>query len=115
MNNSFLLGKHSNPIKRNMEESQFSLMKSVYNRVIKQNTYKLDSDERYSHLYGPSTNLKYQDISSYIERKKAKAIGKESNNNKVSYSSYDPVGTYHTKRRVISAGTVSPKKKSLNF
>jgi hypothetical protein len=113
MNNSFLLGKHSNPIKRNMEESQFSLMKSVYNRV--QNTYKPKSDERYSNLYGPSMNIKYQDTSSYIERKKAKAIGKESTNNIVSYRSYDPVGTYHTKRRVISAGTVSPKKKSLNF
>jgi len=115
MNNSFLLGKQSNPIKRNMEESQFSLMKSVYNRVLQQNTYKIKVNERYSNLYGPSTNIKYQDTSSYIERKKAKAIGKESNNDTVSYRSYDPGGTYHTKRRVISAGTVSPKKKSLNF
>ena len=115
MNNSFLLGKHSNPIKRNMEESQFSLMKSVYNRVIQQNIYKPESEQRYSNLYGPSINIKYQDTSSYIERKKAKAIGKESNNNIVSYRSYDSVGTYHTKRRVISAGTVSPKKKNFNF
>ena len=115
MNNSFLLGKHSNPIKRNMEESQFSLMKSVYNRVIKQNIYTPKADERYSNLYGPSINIKYQDTSSYIERKKAKAIGKESTNATVSYRSYDPVGTSHTKRRVISAGTVSPKKKSLNY
>jgi hypothetical protein len=115
MNNSFLLGKHSNPIKRNMEESQFSLMKSVYKRVILQNNYTVKSDQRYSNLYGPSMNIKYQDTSSYIERKKAKAIGKESNNTTVSYRSYDPVGTYHTKRRVVSAGTVSPKKKNLNF
>ena len=115
MNNSFLLGKHSNPIKQNMEESQFSLMKTVYNRVLQQNIYKTKSTEKYSNLYGPSINIKYQDTSSYIERKKAKAIGKESTNNTVSYRSYDPGGTYHTKRRVISAGTVSPKKKSLNF
>jgi hypothetical protein len=114
MNNSFLLGKHSNPIKRNMEESQFSLMKSVYKRVVQQNTYVPKSGERYSNMYGPSINIKYQDTSSYIERKKSKAIGKESNNATVSYRSYDPVGTYHNKRRVISAGTVSPKKKSLN-
>ena len=58
MNNSFLLGKHSNPIKRNMEESQFSLMKSVYNRVIKQNIYTPKADERHSNLYGPSINIK---------------------------------------------------------
>ena len=115
MNNSFLLGKHSNPIKQNMEESHFSLMKSVYKRVVQQNKYIIKSDEKYCNLYGPSTNIKYQDTSSYIERKKAKAIGKESNNTTVSYRSYDPVGTYHTKRRVVSAGTVSPKKKSLNF
>uniref|UniRef100_A0A6C0JK16 Uncharacterized protein n=1 Tax=viral metagenome TaxID=1070528 RepID=A0A6C0JK16_9ZZZZ len=113
--NNFLLGKHSNPIKRNMEESQFSLMKSVYARVLKQNAYTIQSGERYSNMYGPSINIKYQDTSSYIERKKAKAIGKESNNSTVSYSAYDPVGTSHTKRRVISAGTVSPKKKSLNY
>jgi hypothetical protein len=115
MNNSFLLGTHSNPIKRNMEESQFSLMKSVYKRVVQQNSYTIKTDERYSNMYGPSINIKYQDTSSYIERKKARAIGRESNNSTVSYRSYDPVGTYHTKRRVVSAGTVSPKKKSLNY
>jgi hypothetical protein len=53
----------------------------------------------------------YQDSSSYMERKKAKAIGKKSYNSPLSYTSYDPVGTNHIKRRVISAGTVSPKKK----
>jgi hypothetical protein len=48
-----------------------------------------------------------------MERKKALAIGNNSYKSAIRYTSYDQNGTYHTKRRVISAGTVSPKKKNL--
>jgi hypothetical protein len=96
MNNSILTGKNVSPLKQNMEDGQFSLMRKIW-----RNTNHNDATVKYI----------YQDSSSYMERKKAKAIGKKSYNSPLSYTSYDPVGTNHIKRRVISAGTVSPKKK----
>lgn len=96
MNNSILYGKNVSPLKQNMEDGQFSLMRKIW---------------RNTNTNDVSVKLTYQDSSSYMERKKAKAIGKKSYNSPLSYTSYDPVGTNHIKRRVISAGTVSPKKK----
>ena len=98
MNNSILTGQNVSPLKQNMEDGQFSLMRKIWRNTNKSNT-------------GTSLNLTYQDSSSYMERKKAQALGKKSYNSPLSYTSYDPVGTNHIKRRVISAGTVSPKKK----
>jgi hypothetical protein len=96
MNNSILTGKNVSPLKQNMEDGQFSLMRKIW---------------RNTNTNDVSVKLTYQDSSSYMERKKSKAIGKKSYNSPLSYTSYDPVGTNHIKRRVISAGTVSPKKK----
>lgn len=101
MNNSILSGKNVSPLKQNMEDGQFSLMRKIW-----RNTKDANRNNT-----GTSLNLTYQDSSSYMERKKAKAIGNKAYNSPLSYTSYDPVGTYHIKRRVISAGTVSPKKK----
>jgi hypothetical protein len=101
MNNSILTGKNVSPLKQNMEDGQFSLMRKIW-----RNTRDTHINE-----VGVTVNYTYQDSSSYTERKKARALGKKSYNSPLSYTSYDPVGTYHTKRRVISAGTVSPKKK----
>ena len=96
MNNSILTGQNVSPLKQNMEDGQFSLMRKIW---------------RNTNNTGTSLNLTYPDSSSYMERKKAQALGKKSYNSPLSYTSYDPVGTNHIKRRVISAGTVSPKKK----
>jgi hypothetical protein len=101
MNNSILSGKNVSPLKQNMEDGQFSLMRKIW-----RNTKDANRNNT-----GTSLNLTYQDSSSYMERKKAQALGKKSYNSPLSYTSYDPVGTNHIKRRVISAGTVSPKKK----
>ena len=103
MNNSILTGKNVSPLKQNMEDGQFSLMRKIW-----RNTRDTHTNEA-----GVSVNYTYQDSSSYMDRKKAKAIGNKSYNSPLSYTSYDPVGTNHIKRRVISAGTVSPKKKGL--
>jgi hypothetical protein len=100
MNNSILTGQNVSPLKQNMEDGQFSLMRKIWRNTNKSNS-------------GTNLNLTYQDSSSYMERKKAKAIGNKSYSSPLSYTSYDPVGTNHIKRRVISAGTVSPKKKGL--
>jgi hypothetical protein len=101
MNNSILTGKNVSPLKQNMEDGQFSLMRKIWRNTKDGNRNNA----------GTSINLTYQDSSSYMERKKAAALGKKSYNSPLSYTSYDPVGTHHVKRRVISAGTVSPKKK----
>jgi len=97
MNNSILTGKNVSPLKQNMEDGQFSLMRKIWRNT-------RDTNE-------VGATVTYQDSSSYMERKKARAIGKKEYNSPLSYTSYDPVGTNHIKRRVISAGTVSPKKK----
>ena len=101
MNNSILTGQNVSPLKQNMEDGQFSLMRKIWRNT--KDTYKNDA--------GVTVNYTYRDSSSYMERKKARALGKKEYNSPLSYTSYDPVGTNHIKRRVISAGTVSPKKK----
>ena len=103
MNNSILSGTNVSPLKQNMEDGQFSLMRNIYRRT--KDIPIIDAS---------MNNTKYQDSSSYMERKKALAIGKKSYSPQLSYTSRDPVGTNHAKRRVISAGTISPKKKGLN-
>jgi hypothetical protein len=103
MNNTILFGKNVSPLKQNMEDGQFSLIRNIYRRT--KDLPIVDASKN---------NVTYQDSSSYMERKKALAVGKKSYNPQLSYTSRDPVGTYHTKRRVISAGTISPKKKGLN-
>jgi hypothetical protein len=60
---------------------------------------------------GKVINNKFQDSSSYMERKKALAIGNHAYKSTIRYTSYDSNETHHIKRRVVSAGTVSPKKK----
>ncbi len=101
MNNSILTGKNVSPLKQNMEDGRFSLMRKIWR----------NTRDSYINEVGATVTYTYQDSSSYTERKKARALGKKSYNSPLRYTSYDPVGTYHTKRRVISAGTVSPKKK----
>ena len=101
--NNILYNKNASPLKNNMPESEFALSKRVFRQtglIPKTNT-----------VDGHIVNNKFQDSSSYMERKKALAIGNNSYKSAIRYTSYDPVGTYHTKRRVKSAGTVSPKKK----
>ena len=95
---------NGNPIKRNMEEGQFSLMRKVFRESAK-------STQRNN--AGSTLNLSFQDNSSYIARKKALAIGKQEYNTIVSYRSYDPVYVYHVKRKQHSSGAVAPKKKGL--
>jgi len=104
MNNSILSGTNVSPLKQNMEDGQFSLMRNIYRRT----------NDLHRNNAGTSMNLTYQDSSSYMERKKAQAVGKKTYNSPLSYTSRDPVNTQHIKRRVISAGTISPKKKGLN-
>jgi hypothetical protein len=105
MNNAVLKGVNVAPIKRNMEEGQFSLMRSVYRNTSQPKQYNYN---------GSTLNLTYQDSSSRIERLKSIAIGKEEYNPTVSYRSYDPNEVRHTKIRVRNAGAVAPKKKGLN-
>jgi hypothetical protein len=97
MNNSVLSGNGA-PLKRNMEEGQFSLMRSVYRNTSQAKT----------------SQITYQDSSSRIARLKAMAIGKEQRYPTVSYRSYDTNDVAHRVRRVRQAGTVAPKKKGLS-
>ena len=60
-------------------------------------------------------NLTFQDSSSYIERRKARAIGKKEYNSPLSYRSYDPNEVAHVTRRVRQGGCVAPKKKGFTF
>jgi hypothetical protein len=85
--NNIIYSKNSAPLKHNMPEGEFSLSRRVFRQI----------------GLIPKTNT--------MERKKALAIGNNAYKSAIRYTSYDPVGTYHTKRRVKSAGTVSPKKK----
>ena len=95
---------NGNPIKQNMEEGQFSLMRKVFRESAK-STHRNNA--------GSTLNLSFQDNSSYIARKKALAIGKQEYNPIVSYRSYDPVYVNHIKRKQHSSGAVAPKKKGL--
>jgi hypothetical protein len=104
MNNSLLYGSNVNPLKRNMEEGQFSLMRKVFRESI--STHRNNA--------GATLNLSFQDNSSYLARKKAIALGKMtfSGNSlqSVSYRSYDPVFVDHVIRKQHSSGSVAPKK-----
>lgn len=102
MNNSVLQGVNAAPLKRNMEEGQFSLMRRVYRQTSQPKT-----EDSISY----TVNITYKDSSSRTDRLKSKAIGKEGNQSTVSYRSYDTNGVTHTLRRVRQAGSVAPKKK----
>jgi len=104
MNNSILGGKNVAPLKRNMEEGQFSLMRSVYRHT---------SQPKTQNYNGSTLNITYQDSSSRIERLKSIAIGKEEYQSTVSYRSYDTNDVTHRLNRVRRAGAVAPKKKGL--
>ena len=105
MNNSVLSGVNVAPIKRNMEEGQFSLMRRIYRNTSQNKT--IDS-------INSTANITYKDSSSRTERLKSLAVGKEAYASTVSYRSYDTNGVTHTLRRVRQAGSVAPKKKGLN-
>lgn len=90
-----------NPIKRNMEEGGFSLMRKIFNSAT--------STKRNN--TGSTQNLSFQDTSSYIEKRKALSIGKKNLAKTISYNSYDPNEVTHVTRRVRGAGCVAPKKK----
>jgi hypothetical protein len=91
---------NGNPIKRNMEEGQFSLMRKIFRE-------SANSTKRNN--VGSTLNLTYQDSSSLIQKKKALAVGtiKAGLN---SYRSYDPVYVNHVIRKQHSSGSVVPKK-----
>jgi hypothetical protein len=104
MNNSVLSGGNVAPLKRNMEEGQFSLMRSVYRNT---------SQAKTNNYNGSTLNITYQDSSSRIDRLKAIAIGKQRTQTTVSYRSYDTNEVAHRVRKVRQAGTVAPKKKGI--
>ena len=108
MNNSVLYGVNVNPLKRNMEESGFSLMRSIYRSTTRPLDPKTNSNILNN---GPTLNQTYQDSSSRIHRLKAIAIGKQQYNTVVSYRSYDPNNVSHTLNRLRHAGSAAPKKK----
>ena len=103
--NSVLSGVNVAPLKRNMEEGQFSLMRSVYRNT---------SQAKKNNYNGSTLNVTYQDSSSRIQRLKAIAIGKQEYQPTVSYRSYDTNDVAHRIRRVRQAGSAAPKKKGLN-
>ena len=93
-----------NPIKRNMEEGEFSLLRCIYRNT---------SQPKTTNYNGSTLNVTYQDSSSRTSRLKAMATGKEGYGLVVSYASYDPNNVAHTLRRVRQAGSTAPKKKGL--
>jgi hypothetical protein len=105
MNNSLLSGVNVAPLKRNMEEGQFSLMRRIYRQT---------SQPKQTDFQSATLNLTYQDSSSRMSRLKSIAIGKESSQSTVSYRSYDTNGVTHSLRRVRQAGASAPKKKGLS-
>ena len=70
-----------NPIKRNMEEGSFSLMRCVYRNT---------SQSKTTNYNGSTLNITYQDSSSRIQRLKAIATGKEIKTAKRAGSSKNP-------------------------
>ena len=103
--NSVLSGVNVAPLKRNMEEGQFSLMRRVYRNT---------SQPKIVNSNSASVNITYKDSSSRVERLKAIAIGKQEYQTTVSYRSYDTNGVSHALRRVRQAGASAPKKKGFN-
>ena len=103
--NNILYNKNASPLKNNMPEAELAMSRRTFRQI--------GLIPKTTTIEGKVINNKFQDSSSYMERKKALAIGNNSYKPSVRYTSYDQNGTYHTKRRVVSAGTVSPKKKGL--
>jgi hypothetical protein len=81
-----------------MEESQYSMFRNIYRNSIKRETFNVQTNT-------------FQDSSSYIQRKKAIALGKTIKD--ISFFSYDPNLTRQTIRRVRSSGSVVPAKARL--
>ena len=96
---------NGNPIKRNMEEGQFSLMRKIFRESAK-------STNRNN--VGSTLNLTFQDSSSLTQKKKALAIGSQEYQPIISYRSYDPVYVNHVIRKRHSSGSVAPKKAGVN-
>ena len=94
--------KTNNPSKNHMEEGHFSLMRKVFTR---------SAFSTHRNNEGSTLNLSFQDNSSYLARKKAIAIGKQTYGKINSYRSYDPVYVNHIIRKQHSSGTVPPKKR----
>ena len=95
----------TNPVKNNMEEGQFSLMRKVFRESAK---------STHRNNVGSTLNLSFIDNSSYISRKKSLAIGKQEYQPVTSYVSYDPVYVNHIIRKQHSSGSVAPKKAQIN-
>jgi hypothetical protein len=100
--NSVLSGVNVAPLKRNMEEGQFSLMRRIYRQTSQPKTVDASSYKM---------NITYKDSSSRIERLKSIAIGKQEYQTTVSYRSYDTNEVTHRVRKVRQAGASAPKKK----
>ena len=101
--NNILYSKNASPLKHNMPNAEFSLSRRTFRQIgVIPKTITVE---------GKVINNKFQDSSSYMERKKALAIGNHAYKSTIRYTSYDSNETHHIKRRVVSAGTVSPKKK----
>ena len=99
MDKGISVNRGKNPLKNHMEEGQFSLMRKVF-RESATSTHRNNE--------GATLNLTFIDNSSYISRKKALALGKQSQ--VVYYTSYDPVHVSHVIRKQHSSGSVAPKK-----
>lgn len=69
-----------------MEQGQFSLMRSVYRNI---STHRNNA--------GSTSNLTFQDSSSYIQRQKAKALGKSDPQKKKAFEYQLP---FQSKRRL---------------
>jgi len=91
-----------NPIKRNMEEGEFSLMRRLFR--------KSENGKQQRDNIGTTTNLTYKDTSSYIHKKKISAVAAQEGKI-TSYRSYDPVYVGHVMRKLHSSGAVVGKKK----
>ena len=90
-----------NPIKRNMEEGEFSLMRRLFRKT--EHIKQRDN-------VGTTMNLTYKDNSSYIHKKKTSAVAAQEGKI-TSYRSYDPVYVGHVMRKLHSSGAVVGKKK----
>ncbi len=78
-----------------MEESQYSMFRNIYRNVVKRETPTVQTNT-------------FQDASSYIQRKKAIALGKAIPDK--SFFSYDRNLTHQTIKRVRSSGNTVPTK-----
>ena len=102
MNNSILKGKNVSPLKQNMEEGQFSMMRKIFRK---------SATVTHRNNVGTTLNLSFSDSSSYVKKRVALAIGKKEYNSPLSYSSHDRNEVKHIKHHVRNGGTNAPKKK----